>query len=97
MDMLPTALKRALGMKEASTAAEPLAGMQNKENSVSCYIKTKIRSIARTQKGVPRQAISYLTDDHYSKRIASCSKEEIDYITRVNTGYKSYSKTGECH
>ena len=53
------------------------------------YSKSKTRGSTSTSKGTPQQALDYLTDDHDSKRIASCSLEEIDYISRVNPGYKA--------
>ncbi|MCL1893713.1 MAG: hypothetical protein FWG02_05705 [Holophagaceae bacterium] len=53
------------------------------------YSKSTTRGSSSTVKGTPQQAIDYLTDDHDSKRIASASKEEIDYIARINPGYKT--------
>ncbi|MCL1894647.1 MAG: hypothetical protein FWG02_10540, partial [Holophagaceae bacterium] len=59
------------------------------------YSRTKTRGSNSNAKGTPHQALNYLTDDHDSKRIASASKEEIDYIARVNPGYKADLEGGK--
>lgn len=59
------------------------------------YGKSITRSSGAKNKGTASQAMDYLQDDHDSKRIAQVSEAELDYMARVNPGYKTEQEGGK--
>lgn len=58
------------------------------------YVKAVTRSSGGSAKGTPRRAISYITDNHDSRRAVSLLDGELRYIARLGEGWKTELEGG---
>jgi len=53
------------------------------------YVRVATRSSGAAAQGSPRQALGYLADNHDRERDAGCSEAELNYIARLDPGWKT--------